>query len=47
MHKYNDGYFDNQLADFEQDENEVFLDFKENYGKLLSPLAELFPVYFR
>ncbi|HET8829093.1 MAG TPA: exodeoxyribonuclease V subunit gamma, partial [Pelobium sp.] len=47
MQKYKDGYFNNQLADFEQEENEVYVNFKDNFTKIIGPLAQLFPNYFK
>ncbi len=46
LQKYKDGFFDNELAAHEQDENEVFISFKENFSKIISPLAEIFPTYY-
>nr|WP_294900732.1 exodeoxyribonuclease V subunit gamma [uncultured Pedobacter sp.] len=46
LQKYKDGFFDNKLAYEEQDENEVLINFKINFEKIISPLEELFPKYF-
>ncbi len=46
LQKYNDGFFDNKLAYEEQDENEVLINFKTNFEKIISPLEELFPEYY-
>ena len=47
LQKYKDGFFDNELEAYEQDENEVFLSFKENYSKIISPLVQVFPSYYK
>ncbi|HEX7367278.1 MAG TPA: exodeoxyribonuclease V subunit gamma [Pelobium sp.] len=47
LQKYKDGFFDNKLAYEEQDENEVLIEFKANFEKIISPLEVLFPEYYR
>ncbi|HTN21623.1 MAG TPA: exodeoxyribonuclease V subunit gamma [Pelobium sp.] len=47
LQKYKDGFFDNKLADFEQDENEILIRFKENFKKIIGPLAQIFPNYYK
>jgi exodeoxyribonuclease V gamma subunit len=47
LQKYKDGFFDNKLADFEQDENEILINFKENFEKIIGPLAQIFPNYYK
>lgn len=45
LQKYKDGFFDLN-PDLKPEESEVFLNFKENFNKILSPLAQVFPTYY-
>jgi exodeoxyribonuclease V gamma subunit len=47
LQKYKDGFFDNKLADFEQDENETLIRFKDIFEKIIGPLAQIFPNYYK